>query len=121
MMTIDEIHGGLCLPSNKWSNQTTKSSDELRLCKLGEHDHKMAIVLSLVIKGDFTWSLNVHGVDVDGKRCPPISKFPNPLWPADVNQFIEHLDKLTVCPDHPDSHFIEFAMAKKNSLLLMAR
>ena len=108
-MTIDEIHSGL---SSIQQVVQSNSSDELRLCKLGEHDHKMAIVLSLVIKGDFTWSPNVHGVDIDGKR-PPISKFSNPLWPADVNQFIEHLDKLTVCPGHPDSHFIEFAMAKK--------
>ena len=73
----------------------------------------MAIDLSLVVKEDFTWSLTVHGVDVDGKRCPSISKFSNPLLPVNVNQFIECLDKLAICPGHPDSHFVEFAMAKR--------
>ena len=33
--------------------------------------------------------------------------------PVNVNQFIECLDKLKVCPGHPDSHFIEFAVAKR--------
>ena len=48
--TIEEVHNGLCLSSNKWSNQTTINSNELKFCKLEEHDHKMAIVLSLVVK-----------------------------------------------------------------------
>ena len=109
-MTIEEVDGDLCLPSNKQSNQTTNSSNEL---KLGEHDYKMAIVLSLVVKEDFIWSVNVHGVDVDGKCCPSISQYSNPLLPVNVNQFIECLDKLNVCPGHPNSHFIEFAMAKR--------
>ena len=73
----------------------------------------MAIDLSLVVKEDFAWSLTVHGVDVDGKRCPSISKFSNPLLPVNVNQFIECLDKLAICPGHPDSHFVEFAKAKR--------
>lgn len=52
-------------------------------------------------------------MDVDGKWCPSISKFSNPLLPVNVNHFIECLDKLAVCPGHPDSHFVEFVMAKR--------
>ena len=70
------INNDFMVVFNKWSNQTTNSSNELKLCKIGEHDHKMAIALSLVVKY-FTWYLNAHGVDVDGKCCPSISKFSN--------------------------------------------
>ena len=112
MATIQEIHNKLRLPSSRWSDQTSSSNHELRLCKLGDYDGNNVVIQSLVVQNDFTWSLKVHGVAVDGERCPSLNMFANRLSDRDINRPIEHLDKLQVCPGHPDSHFIELANAK---------
>ena len=83
------------------------------MCKLGEHGrNNIVVVQSLVVRNDFTWLLKVNGVEVDGDRCPSLSMFQNPLSSQDVNRLIERLDKLHVCPGHPDAHFIELADSK---------
>ena len=72
------------------------------------------VAQSLAIQEDFTWSLKVHGVEVDGKRCPSLSMFENLLSHHNVNQLIEHLVMLQVCTGHPDAYFIKLANAKGN-------
>ena len=111
-MTIKDVHDNLELPSGKWSDQTSNANTELKLCKLGQHGHSNVVVLSIVIQSDFTWSLTVNGVAVDGERCPAISMFQNPLSDQDIKGLIERLDKLQVCPGHPDAHFIELGISK---------
>lgn len=58
----------------------SREVSELRVCKLGEHNgNNVVVVQSLVIRNDFTWSLTVHGVEVDGESCSSLSMFRNPL------------------------------------------
>ena len=64
----------------------SREVSELRVCKLGEHNgNNVVVVQSLVIRNDFTWSLKVYGVEVDGKSCPSLSMFKNPLPDNSVN------------------------------------
>ena len=107
------------LPSNKWVNQTSDSSMELKICKLGECTRatatESAVVLTFIVKHDKSWSLHVHGTEVTVSRCPAIGFLMTLVDSLSINELLQKLDKLSVCPGHPDEHFMEMAMEKGQS------
>lgn len=116
--TLNDVHSKLALPSKKWVDQTTDPSIAIKLGKLGEHttssESEMVVVLSFVVKRDKSWSLSVHGSDVTISQCPVIDCFTHLVASLSINELLQHLDKLSVCPAHPDIRFIEMAKEKKS-------
>lgn len=106
------------LPSSKWVNQTSDPSVELKICKLGERTRPTAtesvVILTFIVKHDKSWSLCVHGTDVTISRCPAIGFLVPLVDSLSINELLQKLDKLSVCPGHPDKHFMEMAMEKES-------
>ena len=67
----------------------------------------------LTIKEDFTWSLVVFYVAVDGTSCPLLSNILETMDASSLNMLLELIDKLNICPGHPDLHFVKMVSAKK--------
>ena len=72
------------------------------------------VILTFVVKSDRSWTLSVHGRPVTPSQCSAISHFSWFVTPENVNDLLQYLDKLSVCPTHPDQQFIQMAKEKKS-------
>ena len=72
------------------------------------------VILTFVVKSDHSWTLSVHGRPVTPSQCSAISHFSRFVTPENVNDLLQYLDKLSVCPAHPDQQFIQMAKEKKS-------
>ena len=59
----------------------------------------------------------MHGHFIQPIMCPAISKMPAHLKVIDLHQFLVLLDKLTICPGHPDHHLIFMAKQKEGKFM----
>lgn len=114
--SIADIRSRLILPSSKWTDQSKSPLTEIKLCKLGDRTRPSGVdgvvVLTFVIKGDRSWTLNVHGRPVT--QCSAITHFSQLVTPENVNDQLQCLDRLRVCPAHPDERFLQMAKEKKS-------
>ena len=110
----------ITLPSPAWSIQSPGSSDRIIIFKVQDQSSSvqpLVITHSLTIESNFTWKLSVHGHEIQPIMCPAISKMPAHLKAIDLHQFLVLLDKLTICPGHPDHHLISMAKHKKGEFM----
>ena len=110
----------ITLPSPAWSIQSPGSSDRIIIFKVQDQSSSvqpLVITHSLTIESNFTWKLSVHGHEIQAIMCPAISKMPAHLKAIDLHQFLVLLDKLTICPGHPDHHLISMAKHKKGEFM----
>ena len=112
------MHSELSLPSSKWVDQTTDPSIEIKVGKLGNHitssGKEIVVILTFIVKCDQSWSLSVHRKDITSSRCPAIDFITGLVATLNINEILQHLDKLSVCPAHPDSRFVEMARERKS-------
>ena len=95
-----------------------KTKTSIHFCKLyaeqSSSKQPVKITHCLTVESDFTWSLFVFNVKVKKTLCPSLASTPGRLLSSDaLNQVIKLVDQLRVCPDQPDSKFIEMCEAKK--------
>ena len=50
------------------------------------------------------------------KECSSLTNFPDKRTPAALNDLMAVLEKCSLCPGHPDKHFVEMAQCKKGEL-----
>ena len=98
---------------------TDQPSDELKLFKLGEHtsydsETELIVVLTPNVKSDYSWSLRECSTDVTFSHWPALSHFTSLKTSENVNEMLSYLDKLLICPGHPDRHFMKMAKERKN-------
>ncbi|XP_064389914.1 uncharacterized protein LOC135337575 [Halichondria panicea] len=105
------------MPSRSWTDQSKSPVSELKLCKVGERTRSCgidgAVILTFTIKSDCCWTLNVHGKCVTPSNCSAIKHFSQSVTVDNVNEMLCCLDKLKVCPAHPEERFVRMAKDKK--------
>ena len=105
----------LKLPSSKWMDQSKSLSNEIKLCQLVDYTRPSGvdgvIVLTFIIKGDRSWTLNVHGRPVT--QCSAISHFPQFVTHENVNDQLQCLGRLKVCATHPDERFYKWQRKRR--------
>ena len=104
------------LPSPAWSIQSPSSQDRLIIIKVQEQcssAQPLVITHSITLESDFTWKLSVHGHEIQPASCPAISELPTHLGSSGLSQLLSLLGMLTVCPGHPDQHFVAMANGRK--------
>lgn len=115
--SLTDIQSHLVLPSGNWTDQSKSPVSELKICKLGEHTRSCGVdgvvILTLVVKGDTSWTLNAHGKCLSPSTCSAISHFSRFVTPENVNDILQRLDKLMVCPGHPEERFVQMLKEKK--------
>ena len=102
------------LPSRKWAIMS--GVNELKLCKMADRTQHgdVAIIITLVVKDDLSWTLHVHDRCIQPLQCTVLKHFPTIATPSKLNEMLQHIDRLSVCPGHPDEHFIQMAKQKKS-------
>ena len=118
--SLEDLKRGI-LASHAWSMQSPTPLDRLIIIKVQEQPSSaqpLVITHSVALESDFTWKLSVHGHEVQPATCPAISEFPAHLGVSALTQQLSLLDKLTVCPGHPDQHFVSMAKDRKGMSLL---
>ena len=62
---------------------------------------------------DYKWSLIVNGVNITS-NCAAVQHLPQPFRPdEDINSVLVFLDKLSICPGHPEDRFVRMMKEKK--------
>jgi hypothetical protein len=70
------------------------------------------------VASDGTWTLIVHDHQVNPTTCPPLRSIPSVLEDESVIfNILNNIDRLRVCPGHPDKHFIELVQTERKGCI----
>ena len=118
---LHSLHSTISLPSRAWSDQSPDRLNQICLCKISQFSNggKLPLFLthSLTVKADLSWSLYVNGQEVLPSNCTALVSFPSVLDHTSLSKLLTMLDKLQVCPGHPDTHFVRMLRAKKGKVI----
>ena len=110
----------IALPSSAWSLQCS-SHNRLIIIKVKEQSTSTQLLVishSIVLQSDLSWQLNVNGHEIEAAKFASLSRFPARMsTPSTLSQLLSGLDRLTVCSEHPDVHFVSMAKAKKGKFV----
>ena len=59
----------------------------------------------------------MHGHEISRTVCATLLEIPQKLDDSHLPKLISQLDRLNVCPGHPDSHYVTMVSSKKGTLL----
>ena len=59
-----------------------------------------------------SWSLSIYGQVVTSSQCSALAGSPNKINCHELHNFLCKLDALTICPGHPNVHFVTMAATK---------
>ena len=71
---------------------------------------------SLTVKSDLSWSLSIYGQPVSS-QCSALAESPDNFNCRELCNFLHKLDSLTICPGHPDKHFVKMVATKGGNIL----
>ena len=113
---LQSLITNLVLPTKHWiiKNEVTPGA---AIYKLSDNSSSLVVTHCVRIKDDLTWTLSVHGVDVCAQKCGLLLSIPKYLCQHSLVEFLNLLDRLKVCPGHPDERFVEMVEAKKGRLM----
>jgi len=81
------------------------------------NEQPLAISHDIMILSDSTWTLCVHGHQVDSSICSDLVAVPSVLDTWSFLAFLKLVDNLNVCVGQPDSQFIELLQQKNNEII----
>ena len=95
-----------------------QNTDRVGICKIScSLQDAMIVTHSFVVTQDLSWTLTVHGKEVNPQTCSALSDIPKILSTATLQTLLSVLDKAALCPGHPDQQFLSMLDAKKGQLL----
>ena len=105
----------ICYP--QWCDHSTNIEAHLQISKVAQTTSPSLPIIthSITISHDFSWVAYIHGHQVDSSLAL-FSSVPNKLDANSLRVLLTTLDGCVVCPGHPDSTFVEMAMAKKGHM-----
>ena len=114
------VLGDINLPSSQWIVQG-QDRDYIAVCKVSDQPclstQSIVVTHCIIIKDDMSWSLSVHGSNVNVQKCGVLSNMPRKMCSSSLQQLVSLLDICTVCPGHPDQKFIQMVESKKGRLM----
>lgn len=105
------------LPSHAWSLHIPSECDHAVFMKVQEQSSSsqpLVISHALTIYSNMTWKLSVHGHDVT--TSAPLQMLEN-VNVTEITRAISSLETLSVCPGHPDPHFVDMVSSKKGKVI----
>lgn len=117
----EKVLADIELPSSQWVNQF-RSDQSIVICKLSTigtsaTTPSAAVTHCVNISSDLSWTLTVHGAQVDGESCDVLSAVPKKLSSTSLDSFLRLLNRCNICPGHPDPQFVQMVESKKGKLL----
>ena len=97
----------LMITPQEWVSQST-SDNTIQLCKISLTEfHGSVVTHTVTIYNDLSWSAFVHGHQLNINDLSAQFQVPKKIDAHSLNLFLAKLDECTVCPGHPDEHFVE--------------
>ena len=91
--------------------------DKIILCKLRVTDDDSPLITHfIVVHSDLSWKVTIHNQQVPS-TCSKLSRIPSKLIVESFKSLILLVDTCSVCPGHPDKHFVNLLESKKGKLL----
>ena len=109
VLTLEDLAKGVVV-SSAWIYHAASPLDRIQFLMIEE----VAITHSVSIYPDFSWSVHIHGHQIDPQACLP--GIPARLELHTLQLLLSTIDNLHVCAGHPDAHFLEMAEAIKGTL-----
>ena len=105
--TLLSIHGTFKVPQG-WFDHSVSNLNFIRLCKvidssLSKHQ-PLVITHYLIIQSNHSWKVYVHDRDVS--ECPALNSIPQQVNEASAVELLRLVDRLQVCPGHPENKFV---------------
>ena len=107
------------LPSSQWVTQSQNEESVIiyKLSNSSSPSHSVAITHCVSISSDMSWTLSVHGSEVDVESCSVLNMIPKKLCNTSIISLLHLLERCNVCPGHPDVQFVKMLELKKGRLL----
>ena len=77
----------------------------------------VGVTHTVTVNDDQTWSLHVHGQEVQPSHCNAIKNYPSKLSPYLDADLLKKLDSMRVCVGNPNYPFIQLWKARKGNIL----
>lgn len=113
---LSSLHESLVHDSS-WTDRSTLPTAIVLIKIMDSSSETPIITHSITVKSDLTWSLVVHGVQLSSRNCSCLSSIPMKLNIESFLSLVSVVEHSSVCPGHPDEHFIAMLEAKKGKLL----
>ena len=111
---LTTLHAAIVL-NPQWVDRSSLP-DKIIVCKLSDANDLPSVTHSIMVNGDLSWKITVHGQCVPS-NCSLLSHVPSKLTVKSFKSLLSIVDTCSVCPGHPDPHFINLLEAKKGKLL----
>ena len=116
----NEMVKAIQLPSQLWHYQANEPHGVARVRKIigsSKSTNQPAVISHcLEINSNLTWSLFVHNRRVDNENCSALSSVPKCLDVTSLTRLLCMLEKMPVCPGHPEEQFLEMVAARKGRI-----
>ena len=91
--------------------------DKIILRKLSvTSDDSPLITHFIVVHSDLSWKVTIHNRQ-GPSTCSKLSHIPSKLTMESFKSLLLLVDTCSVCPGHPDKHFVNLLESKKGKLL----
>lgn len=109
------MHNAIKLPQGWFDHTTTSNFNLIRLCKVVDRSSSqcqpLVITHTITVQRDLAWKVYVHDREVS--ICPALSSMSPQLNETSVMELVKLVDRLGVCPGHPESKFVAFVESRK--------
>ena len=113
---MSALRESLTLPSDEWSDQSS-SPMSICLCKIlrkpNDNDQPVRVTHCLTVHSDGKWEATAFGHKLNHSTCQPLSRIPECVDPAGLQELLETLHKSTLCAGHPDQIFADMMHQRK--------
>ena len=120
VITLEKVKKELILPPH-WVLSTQAEGERtcsIQVCKIVTSSSQQPIIThTLTVNTDLSWTAFVHGHNVSNGTTQVLANIPDTLDLRTSNALLTCLDICTVCPGHPDAHFIEMLSSMKGKIL----
>lgn len=100
-------------PQSGWIDAT--NTDYISVCKLVDLNDTTIITHSLIVKEDFSWTLTIHGTQVDIRNCSCLSGIPEKLDLETLPLLLSIIDASSVCCGNFDDTYVRMMESKSES------
>ena len=94
--------------------RTLEDHHAIYMCTTVLPPHSRAVTTHcLVVTEDGTWSVTLHGLDLDPSKCVPLNGVPTVLDRSGVRTLLCILSEYKICAGNPDKSFVPLATSRK--------
>ena len=118
---VQSVVSRVSLPSDSWIYQI--HLDHAAICKVSEQPcvsrQTLVITFCVIIRNDMSWSLSVHGhqIDLQQESYDFLCNVPKYLHEQSLQELVSLLDKCSVCPGNYDEHYVLMVESMKGRLM----